>query len=130
MSILSQILSFFDFDLNYYNGLIRSPLGMEQRIYHRDEHQGGQGGHQDRPQTAAIGLFAVVTDLTIPREMRGEAVVQEILSINPDTRIIVSSGYATDAIMANYKAYGFKGRIEKPVRYADLKNVVEQVLKM
>jgi two-component system cell cycle sensor histidine kinase/response regulator CckA len=56
-------------------------------------------------------------------------VAQEILTINPQAKIIVSSGYATDSIMANYKAYGFQGRVVKPFRFAELKNVLEQVLK-
>ena len=72
---------------------------------------------------------AVITDLTIPGEMGGEAVAQEILAINPQAKIIVSSGYATDSIMANFKAYGFQGRVVKPVRFTELENVVKQVLK-
>jgi PAS domain S-box-containing protein len=72
----------------------------------------------------------VITDLTIPGEIGGEAVAQEILSINPQAKIIVSSGYATDSIMANYKAYGFQGRIVKPIRFAELKNMIEQVFKV
>jgi PAS domain S-box-containing protein len=71
----------------------------------------------------------VITDLTIPGEMGGGAVAQEILAINRQAKIIVSSGYATDAIMANYQAFGFQGRVAKPVRYSVLKKVVEQVLK-
>ena len=72
---------------------------------------------------------AVITDLTIPGEMGGEAVAREILAINRQAKIIVSSGYATDAIMANYQAYGFQARVAKPARYAELKKVLEQVLK-
>jgi PAS domain S-box-containing protein len=72
---------------------------------------------------------AVITDLTIPGEKGGKAVAEEILAINPQAKIIVSSGYATDSVMANYKAYGFQGRVAKPFRFAELKNVLEQVLK-
>lgn len=72
---------------------------------------------------------AVITDLTIPGKMGGEAVAQEILAVNPQAKIIVSSGYTTDSIMTNYKAYGFQGRVVKPYRFAELKDVVEQMLK-
>jgi len=72
---------------------------------------------------------AVITDLTIPGEAGGEAVAQEILAINPQAKLIVSSGYATDSIMANYGAYGFQGRLMKPFRFEEIKRVIEEVLK-
>lgn len=72
----------------------------------------------------------VITDLTIPGEIGGEGVAQKILSINPQAKIIVSSGYATNSIMADYKAYGFQGRIVKPIRFLELQNMIEQVLKI
>jgi hypothetical protein len=40
----------------------------------------------------------------------------------------VSSGYATDPIMANYKAYGFQGIAVKPYRFAELQKVIQQVV--
>ena len=72
----------------------------------------------------------VITDLTIPGGMGGQAAAREILKIDPQAKIIVSSGYATDPVMANYEAYGFKGVAGKPFRLADLKKVIQQVLEM
>ena len=73
--------------------------------------------------------FAVViTDLTIPGGMGGLEATREILKIDPDARIIVSSGYATDPIMTDFTRYGYKGRVEKPYRLEILQKVVEQVL--
>lgn len=72
----------------------------------------------------------MITDLTIPGEMGRKAVAQAILAINPQAKIIVSSGYATTSIMANYKAYGFQGRAVKPFRFSELKIAVDQGLKM
>jgi len=71
----------------------------------------------------------VITDLTIPGGMGGQEAAQEILSINPAAKIIVSSGYATDPVMANYKAYGFQGIAVKPYHFAELQKVIQQVLK-
>ncbi len=74
--------------------------------------------------------FAVViTDLTIPGGMGGLEATRRILEIDPDARIIVSSGYSTDPVMTNFTTYGYKGRVEKPYRLEILQKVVEQVLK-
>jgi two-component system, cell cycle sensor histidine kinase and response regulator CckA len=70
----------------------------------------------------------VFTDLTIPGGMGGQAAAQEILNINPQAKIIVSSGYATDPVLANYEAYGFTGMVAKPYRFAELQEVLQQIL--
>ncbi len=72
----------------------------------------------------------VITDLTIPGGMGGQEAAQEILRIDAQAKIIVSSGYATDPVMANYREYGFKGIVVKPYRFADLKKVIQQILKL
>ncbi len=71
---------------------------------------------------------AVITDLTIPGGMGGQEAAQRIIKINPQAKIIVSSGYATDPVMANYKDYGFQERVVKPYHFAELKKVIERVL--
>jgi CheY-like chemotaxis protein len=70
----------------------------------------------------------VITDLTIPGGMGGQEAAQEILSIDPTAKIVVSSGYATDPVMANYRVYGFRGVAAKPYRFAELQKVIQQVL--
>ena len=74
------------------------------------------------------GYDLVICDLTIPGGMGGQDVAQKILEINPQEKLIVSSGYATDPAMANYTERGFKGRIAKPYRFVELRNVIQQVL--
>jgi len=71
----------------------------------------------------------VITDLTLPGDIGGDGVAKEILVLNPDAKIIVSSGYANSSIMANYKEYGFQGRIAKPYNFAALQKLVERILK-
>lgn len=80
-------------------------------------------------QRKGASFAVVITDLTIPGGMGGLEATREILKIDPDARVIVSSGYATDPIMTDFAAYGFKGRVEKPYRLEILQKVVEQVLK-
>lgn len=66
-------------------------------------------------------------DLTIPGGMGGHEATQEILIIDPQAKVIVSSGYATDPIMADYQAYGFRARLSKPYSFAELRKKVQEV---
>jgi len=43
-------------------------------------------------------------------------------------RLIVSSGYSSDPVMADHLAYGFRGVLPKPYRVEGLEQVVRQVL--
>jgi len=70
----------------------------------------------------------VICDLTIPGGMGGREAAQKILKIDPQAKLIVSSGYATDSVMASYSEYGFQGRVAKPYLFAELQTVVRQVL--
>lgn len=71
-----------------------------------------------------------ILDLTIPGGMGGQEAAKRILTLNEDAKIIVTSGYATDAVMAHYKQHGFIARIVKPYRFDELKKVIQQVLAM
>lgn len=69
----------------------------------------------------------VIMDLTIPGGMGGREAVGEILKIDPEAKVLVSSGYSTDPIMANYNEYGFSGVINKPFDLMTIKSVLESM---
>ncbi len=71
-------------------------------------------------EKSAKPFDVVIMDLTIPGGMGGKEAVQEFLAINPEAKVIVSSGYSTDPVMANYREYGFKGRLVKPFQMDEL----------
>ncbi|MCD6580485.1 MAG: cache domain-containing protein [Desulfuromusa sp.] len=81
-------------------------------------------------QEKSQGYDVVICDLTIPGGMGGQEAAREILKLNPQAKIIVSSGYATDPVMANYAEYGFAGRVAKPYLFVELQKVVQQTLKV
>lgn len=62
----------------------------------------------------------VIMDLTIPGGMGGKEAAQEILALDPKARIIVSSGYSNDPILAKHAEYGFCDVIAKPFSLEDL----------
>lgn len=70
----------------------------------------------------------VIMDLTVPGAMGGAAAMQEILKLDPKARGIVSSGYSSDPVMANYKEHGFRGSVPKPYRVADFARTLREVL--
>jgi|GEM_PF-1284943 len=71
---------------------------------------------------------AVIMDLTIPGGMGGSEAVEELLKIDPGVKAIVSSGYSSDPVMANYIEYGFCGVIPKPYEISKLNRVLREVL--
>ena len=71
----------------------------------------------------------VITDLTIPGDMGGKEFINEILKIDKDAKVIVSSGYSNHPLMSNYKKYGFKAVITKPYVVEDLAKIVDSVIK-
>jgi len=72
-------------------------------------------------------FHAVIMDLTIPGGMGGKEAVGEILQIDPDAKIIASSGYSNDPVMSNFREYGFCGIITKPYRIEELGELLSRV---
>ena len=71
---------------------------------------------------------AVLMDITVPGGMGGKEAMQEILKIDPDAKAIVSSGYAKDPIMSNYKEYGFIGVVPKPYNIEEISRELHRIL--
>ncbi len=81
-----------------------------------------------RDADAGKPFDAVIMDLTIPGGIGGQEAVQWLLSIDPDLRCIVSSGYSDDPIMADFRRWGFRGVMRKPYRMEELARALEAVL--
>ncbi len=70
----------------------------------------------------------VIMDLTVPGAMGGKEAMSELHKIDPAVKGVVSSGYSSDPVMANYRAYGFMGMVAKPYRLTDLAKTIRTVL--
>ena len=77
---------------------------------------------------AGAPFTAVIMDLSIPDGMGGEEAVAEVLRIDPDAKVIVSSGYSYDPAMVDYRDYGFSGAIGKPYSIPDLDRILADVI--
>jgi PAS domain S-box-containing protein len=71
---------------------------------------------------------AVIMDLTIPGGMGGREAVEKLLQFDPEARVIVSSGYSNDPVMAEYAKYGFRGVVSKPFDTEQLSSVLHQII--
>jgi len=60
--------------------------------------------------------------------MGGKETMTNLLEIDPDAKGIVSSGYSTDAVMAEYEKHGFKGVITKPYKLDVLTRKLSEIL--
>jgi len=70
----------------------------------------------------------VIMDLTIPGGMGGKDAVGELLRLDPAAKVIVSSGYADNSVMADWQSHGFAGRLPKPFLMEDLREAIRQII--
>ncbi len=81
---------------------------------------------------AALGqshpFRGVIMDLTMPGGISGREATEQILNIDPHAVIIVSSGYSTDPIVADYRSFGFAGSVVKPYRADVLLAAIQECL--
>lgn len=82
----------------------------------------GDALEADRP------FDVVIMDLTVPGGMGGKEAIGRLLEMDSRARVLVSSGYANDPVMADYAGHGFSGRVGKPVDVDELAATVSRVL--
>ena len=70
----------------------------------------------------------LIIDLTIPGGMGGKEAMAKIREIDSEVKSIVSSGYSSDKVVANFKEYGFTGCLNKPYNTSQLSSVLDEVL--
>ena len=70
----------------------------------------------------------IIMDLTIPGGLGGKETMMQLKQIDPDVRVIVSSGYSNDPIMADFTKYGFMGVVRKPYGIEEISRVLHNVI--
>jgi len=70
----------------------------------------------------------LILDLTVPGGLGGKEVIELIRKLDDKVPAIVSSGYSSDAVMANFARYGFQSSVPKPYEVEQLLGEVDRLL--
>lgn len=70
----------------------------------------------------------VIMDLTIPGGIGGKETAEQILAIDPNACLIVSSGYSNDPIVSDFRRFGFASAVIKPYGVAEISDVLSRLL--
>ena len=78
---------------------------------------------------AGVPFDLVILDLSVPEGLGGKDAIVLLKEYDPSVKGIVSSGYSSDPVVQDYSRYGFSGRLSKPYKINDLKELLEQQIK-
>ncbi len=70
----------------------------------------------------------VMMDLVIPNGVGGQDAVHTIKKIDPNAKVIASSGHLEHPVMQDHKAFGFNAVLEKPYKLEKLQQVIEAAI--
>jgi len=62
----------------------------------------------------------IILDLTLPGEISGADLIEQIRKIDPDIKAVISSGHSGHPTIVNYKQHGFDAAISKPYQVMEL----------
>lgn len=75
-----------------------------------------------------VPFAAVILDLNIPNGMGGREAIVEILAVDREAKVFVSSGSSNDPVVVNFKEHGFSGVIAKPFDLASMQRTLAPLL--
>jgi len=70
----------------------------------------------------------VILDLTVPGGKGGVETVADIREINPEAKVLVSSGYSVNPVMSNYREHGFSGVLNKPYAIEEITHTLSDII--
>ncbi len=70
----------------------------------------------------------VIMDLTVPGGMGGCEAMVLLRAMDPNVKAVVSSGYSSDPVLANYRDYGFCGVVSKPYEAMKFSRAIGEAL--
>jgi len=93
-----------------------------------------------RDGEAALGLYKnekeagrpfdlVILDLSVPEGLGGKETIALLKAYDPVVKAIVSTGHSNDPVVLDFMQYGFSGKLSKPYKISDLKELLEQQIK-
>jgi CheY-like chemotaxis protein len=82
-----------------------------------------------KEKTAGTPFDIVILDLSVPLGMGGKETIEQLIKFDPAVKAIISSGYTNDPVVQDFSRYGFSARLTKPYKIADLKTLLEQLMR-
>jgi CheY-like chemotaxis protein len=73
-------------------------------------------------------IDCVILDLTMPK-MDGVAAFDELRSVRPDIKVILSSGFAREGAVKRFAGKGLTGFLQKPCELNGVRGELERVLR-
>ena len=73
------------------------------------------------------GYDLLIIDYNLPDQMNSEF-LPLLRSINPDVKIILSTGYAVEEILQEFCDIHIDGTLQKPFSFTDLKTLLQSLL--
>ena len=80
-------------------------------------------------KAAGVPFDLVILDLSVPYGMGGKETIALLKAVDPKVKAVVSTGFSDDPVVLDFASYGFSGKLIKPYKINDLKNILEQLIK-
>lgn len=80
-------------------------------------------------KSAGAPFDVVILDLSVPDGMGGKETIELLKALDPEVKAVVSTGYANDPAVLDFASYGFSGKLTKPYKITDLKNILIRLIK-
>ncbi len=81
-----------------------------------------------KEKAAGVPFDVVIIDLSVPEGMGGKETIGLLKAFDPEVKAVVSTGFSSDPVVLDFSSYGFSGKLTKPYKINDLKNILEQLV--
>ena len=71
-----------------------------------------------------------ILEMTVEAGLGGSEIAADLLQIDPDVKLIVSSGYGISDVISDCQQFGFHGALPKPFSMAELKLAIDSVMQV
>jgi len=111
LDVTNEVLRFLDYEVRF----ARDGAAALELYKHEKE--------------AGTPFDLVILDLSVPEGLGGRETISLLKAYDPGVKAIVSSGYSNDPAVQDFEKFGFAGRLSKPYKISDMKDILEQLIK-
>ena len=70
----------------------------------------------------------VILDLSVPDGIGGKEAFEKLHALEPDAKIVISSGFTNDPMLTDFASFGLSGVLAKPYRITEIKALLEKMI--